>query len=87
MLFHSLQFAIFFPIVYAAYLVLSHRLQNRMLLAASYVFYGAWDWRYLSLILISTVVDYLCSHRIEAAASAKAKPIQLTWRSAGRSLK
>jgi len=78
MLFHSLQFAIFFPIVYAAYLVLSHRLQNRMLLVASYVFCGAWDWRYLSLILISTVVDYLCSHEIEKTENAKRKKTFVT---------
>ncbi len=78
MLFHSLQFAIFFPIVYALYLVLSHRLQNRMLLVASYVFYGAWDWRYLSLIFISTTVDYLCSHRIERAVDGKRKKVFVT---------
>ena len=60
MIFNSLQFAIFFIIVYALYLGLSHKGQNRMLLVASYVFYGAWDWRFLSLIFISTVLDYFC---------------------------
>ena len=40
--------------------MLPHKLQNRMLLLASYVFYGAWDWRYCSLLLISTVTDYFC---------------------------
>ena len=60
MLFHSLHFAIFFPIVYGLYVVLPHKLQNRMLLVASYVFYSAWDWRYLGLILASTLTDYLC---------------------------
>jgi len=77
-LFHSFQFAIFFPIVYVAYLVLSHKLQNRMLLVASYVFYGSWDWRYLSLILLSTVVDFLCSHGIETTQRAKRKKIFVT---------
>ena len=60
MLFHTLEFAVFFCIVYSLYLVLPHRLQNRMLLVASYVFYGSWDWRYLSLLVISTLTDYAC---------------------------
>ena len=58
MLFNSLRFAIFFPVVYVAYLALPHRWQNRMLLIASYVFYASWDWRFLFLILMSTGVDY-----------------------------
>lgn len=58
MLFTELNFWFFFAIVGTAYLVLPHKAQNRLLLVASYVFYGAWDWRFLSLILLSTVVDY-----------------------------
>ncbi|MEL6791715.1 MAG: MBOAT family protein, partial [Pseudomonadota bacterium] len=58
MLFTELIFWAFFAVVGLAYLVLPHKGQNRMLLVASYVFYGAWDWRFLSLILLSTVVDY-----------------------------
>lgn len=58
MLFTELQFWVFFLIVGALYVVLPHKGQNRMLLVASYVFYGAWDWRFLSLILLSTFVDY-----------------------------
>jgi len=48
MLFNSIEFAIFFAIVYAGYRASKHKLQNRLLLLASYVFYGAWDWRFLS---------------------------------------
>ena len=59
MLFSELVFWGFFAVVMAAYLVLPHKAQNRMLLVASYVFYAAWDWRFLGLILISTMVDYL----------------------------
>ncbi|MCV3273782.1 MBOAT family O-acyltransferase [Roseobacter sinensis] len=59
MLFTELNFWVFFAVVAALYIMLPHRGQNRMLLVASYVFYGAWDWRFLSLILLSTVVDYL----------------------------
>lgn len=64
MLFNSVKFAVFFTIVYSLYLILKRKGQNRMLLVASYVFYGVWDWRFLSLILISTVVDYICGIKI-----------------------
>lgn len=59
MLFTELNFWAFFAVVAIAYVALPHRAQNRMLLVASYVFYGAWDWRFLGLILLSTTVDYL----------------------------
>ena len=58
MLFTELNFWIYFSVVAAAYVVLPHKLQNRMLLVASYIFYGAWDWRFLSLIMLSTIIDY-----------------------------
>ncbi|WP_435315346.1 MBOAT family O-acyltransferase [Cellulophaga fucicola] len=61
MLFNSIDFAIFLPIVFILYwFVLNRNLkaQNLLLLAASYVFYGWWDWRFLSLIAFSTLVDY-----------------------------
>ena len=65
MLFHTLTFAIFFASVFFLYINLSHRLQNRMLLIASYIFYGAWEWRYLFLLFISTVTDFFCGLGIE----------------------
>ncbi len=61
MLFNSLDFAFFLPIVLFAYWFVTHknlRLQNLLIVVASYVFYGWWDWRFLSLILFSTLVDY-----------------------------
>ena len=64
MLFNSFLFIFFFAIVYMLYCLLNHRWQNRMLLLASYIFYGAWDWRFLSLILISTILDYFCGIKI-----------------------
>jgi len=64
MLFNSLQFFLFFIIVYSLYLALSHRWQNRMLLVASYLFYGAWSWKFLFLILTSTLLDYNCGLKI-----------------------
>lgn len=61
MLFNSLDFAIFLPIVFFLYWFVTFknlRLQNLLIVIASYVFYGWWDWRFLSLILFSTLVDY-----------------------------
>ncbi|SEW44315.1 D-alanyl-lipoteichoic acid acyltransferase DltB, MBOAT superfamily [Cognatiyoonia koreensis] len=65
MLFTTLSFWGFFAIVGLAYVLLSHKAQNRMLLVASYIFYGAWDWRFLSLILLSTLVDYFVGLAME----------------------
>ncbi len=78
MLFHSFEFAIFLPIVLILYVFLPHIWQNRMLLLASYIFYGAWDWRYVSLLLISTVVDFFCARGIEATEKASVKKAYVT---------
>jgi D-alanyl-lipoteichoic acid acyltransferase DltB (MBOAT superfamily) len=62
MLFNSLDFAIYLPVVFGIYWFVVNRnlkLQNSFILLASYVFYGWWDWRFLTLILFSTIVDYL----------------------------
>lgn len=59
MTFNSIQYAIFLPVVLGLYWSLRHRAQNVLLLVASYLFYGAWDWRFLSLLWISTVIDYV----------------------------
>jgi len=61
MLFNSIDFAIFLPIVFYLYWFVTNKnlkLQNFLIVAASYTFYGWWDWRFLSLILFSTIVDY-----------------------------
>jgi len=58
MLFNSIEFLIFLAVVYAAYRVLPFRGQNWMLLGASYLFYGWWDWRFLFLMILSTSIDY-----------------------------
>ena len=71
MVFTSLHFVAFFVVVYALYRVLPHRAQNVMLLAASYYFYGAWDWRFLSLLIGSTVVDFLVGLYLGAEHPAK----------------
>ena len=64
MVFTSLHFVAFFAVVYALYRLFPHRAQNWLLVLASYYFYAAWDWRFLSLLIGSTVVDYLLSHAI-----------------------
>lgn len=61
MLFNSIDFAIFLPIVFVLYWFVFNKnlkLQNLLIVIASYVFYGWWDWRFLSLIIFSTIVDY-----------------------------
>ena len=75
MLFHTWEFIGFYVIVYFLYLNLSHNLQNRILLIASYYFYGSWDWRYLSLLVISTTVDYFCGLKIQNSKAKKHKKI------------
>lgn len=67
MLFNSIEFAIFLPIVFALYWFVTQRnlkLQNTLILGASYLFYGWWDWRFLSLIIFSSAVDYLVGLRL-----------------------
>ena len=75
MLFNSLEFLLFLPTVFAAYWILNLwtnrprglQAQNILLLVASYVFYGWWDWRFLSLIAFSTIVDFAVGLQIEKA--------------------
>ncbi len=73
MLFNSFEFAIFFVIVYGLYLYFNHTWQNRLLLVASYIFYGWWDWRFLALLLVSTLLGYFCGFKIHSATAIKEK--------------
>ena len=69
MLFNSLDFAVFLPIVFAIYWLIGSvrvKWQNAFLVFASYVFYGWWDWRFLSLILFSTLVDYFVGRKLKS---------------------
>lgn len=79
MLFNSLDFAIFLPIVFALYwLWQKHlKLQNLLIAIASYIFYGMWDWRFLFLILFSTVVDYTMGILIERSESINKRKLFL----------
>ena len=76
MLFNSLEFLIFLPTVFLLYWFIFQknlRAQNLLLLISSYVFYGWWDYRFLSLIFLSTVVDYFVGLKIYDSNDSKAK--------------
>lgn len=67
MLFNSFDFALFLPIVFLSYWLLfaeNLRLQNFFLILVSYIFYGWWDWRFLSLIIFSSTVDFVVGLRL-----------------------
>jgi alginate O-acetyltransferase complex protein AlgI len=66
-LFNTATFFVFFAVVLLFYRVLPHRAQNWMLLGASYVFYGWWDWRFLGLLGASTLLDWKMGLIIHAA--------------------
>ena len=79
MLFNSLDFFIFLPIVFLLYWFVTQKnlkAQNVLLLVASYVFYGWWDYRFLSLIAVSTVVDYYVGLNVNKATN---KPAKTRW--------
>lgn len=68
MLFNSIDFAVFLPIVFGLYWYMFNknlRLQNSFILFASYIFYGWWDWRFLSLIAFSSLVDFVVGLQLQ----------------------
>ncbi len=79
MLFNSIDFAIFLPLVFGAFWLLpkSRRWQNCTLLLASLIFYGWWDYRFLSLILFSTVVDFIIGQQIHKTRTKSKRKILL----------
>jgi D-alanyl-lipoteichoic acid acyltransferase DltB (MBOAT superfamily) len=77
MLFNSTEFLIFFGVVFSIYWLLPHKWQNRFLLAGSYFFYGSWNWKFLSLLIISTVIDYFCGILIHKSTEEKRRKIFL----------
>lgn len=80
MIFNSLEYFLFLITVYFIYWFLlrkSVKWQNVLLLVASYIFYGCWDWRFLSLILLSTIVDYFVGIRINSSSSQSSRKLWL----------
>ncbi|KAB8152141.1 MBOAT family protein [Kordia sp. TARA_039_SRF] len=79
MFFNSLDFAIFFPIVFVLYWFFSKNLRQRniFILAASYFFYGFWNWKFLSLIIISSFVDYFIGKELYKTEAKKKRKLLL----------
>lgn len=74
MLFNSIEFAIFLPIVFILYWFVfkKHlRWQNLLIVASSFVFYGWWDWRFLFLMIFSASIDFFAGIKIEKSDSQK----------------
>lgn len=76
MLFNSISFAIFLPIIFTLYWLIgkkSLRMQNVLLLVASYFFYGCWDWRFVFLLAFSTFLDFYTGIKIHESNTASRK--------------
>ncbi len=73
MLFNSLEFLIFFPLVVAVYYAIPHRYRWLLLLAASYYFYMCWKAEYVFLIILSTLIDYFVGIRMGKVESKRKK--------------
>lgn len=70
MLFNSLEYLIFLPVIFFIYWVVNKKslqLQNILLLVSSYFFYACWDWRFLFLLMFSTVLDYFTGIKMHEA--------------------
>ena len=76
--FATIEFAVFFTAVFLVYWRLTRKAQNAFLLVASWLFYAFWDWRFLSLILISTVVDFVAGGRIASTGRTRTRRAWLT---------
>ena len=80
MLFNSFEYAFFLILVLILYhAALGRRVQNVLLLAASYWFYAAWDARFLTLIWISTAVDYVVGLRLAATRRSSSDNVRRAW--------
>ena len=82
MLFNSIEFLLFLPLVFFLYWFAFKRkvtVQNVFLIFASYLFYGWWDWRFLLLIFLSTVVDFIVGQKIYQNLNDKRKARYWLW--------
>ncbi|RMG71007.1 MAG: MBOAT family protein [Bacteroidetes bacterium] len=76
MLYHNLEFGFFYLSIFFLYWYATQRhlrWQNLLILASSYFFYGWWDWRFLGLIIFSSLVDYLAGRQIAAATAPRTR--------------
>ena len=79
MLFNSYEFVVFFAVVLVAYWGLPARWRIYLLLTASYVFYASWDYRFLSLILLSTVIDFASGLAIHSTDNPRRRRLLLVF--------
>jgi len=77
MLFNSVHFLLFFPLVVGIYFALSHRFRWILLLAASYYFYMCWKPEYVILIIASTLIDYYAARRMARCPARKSRRLYL----------
>ena len=80
MLFNSIEFMFFLPIVYILYWFVTNKklsFQNGLLLISSYIFYACWDWRFLFLLMFSTFLDYFCGIQIDKEVNETKRKIWL----------
>ena len=80
MLFNSFDFALFLPIVFLLYWFVFQKnlkIQNAFLLIVSYIFYGWWDWRFLSLIIFSSFVDFFIGKMLKTEEKEKKRKLLL----------
>ena len=78
MLFNSIHYALFLPLVFLLYWHIMNRnlkSQNALLLVASYFFYACWDWRFLFLLIFSTLLDYYTGLKMQNTQNPKIKKI------------
>jgi len=81
MLFNSIEFVLFLPIVFILYWFVANRSvqgRNVLVIAASYVFYGWWDWRFLSLIVLSSAVDFAVGQQLGNTEGKRQRKLLLT---------
>jgi len=74
MLFNSIEFLLFLPLVFILYWFVFNtnlKIQNLLILVSSYVFYSWWDYRFLFLILLSTIIDYIIGLNIPKQATQR----------------
>lgn len=82
MLFNSLEYLFFLPIIFAIYWLLRNqlKLQNAFVVLASYVFYGWWDWRFLILIAFTSLCSYVSGLLIQKSQITNDQsPIAKLW--------
>ena len=82
MIFNSIDFGLFFPLVFFLFWIVfknTIKARNIFLIAVSYFFYGWWDWRFLSLIVISSVIDFIAGNKIFGETDKNKRKIWLSF--------